>query len=37
MRQVIDEALRTSVLAPWAARFSEYDIVVAGHIIPKQV
>lgn len=36
MRQVIDETLRASVLAPWAARSSEYDIIVRGHIIPKE-
>ncbi|XP_057294082.1 cytochrome P450 20A1-like [Hydractinia symbiolongicarpus] len=34
-RQIIDETLRCSVLAPYAARYSEYDIVVGGHIIPK--
>ena len=37
MRQVIDEGLRASVLAPWSARYSEYDIVVGGHTIPKDV
>eukprot|EP00794_Sanderia_malayensis_P003260 gene3260-3741_t len=36
MRQVIDEALRASVLAPWAARYSDYDIIVSGHVIPKE-
>jgi len=36
MKQVIDESLRCSVLAPYAARYSDYDIVVGGHIIPKQ-
>ena len=36
-RQVVDETMRCSVLAPFAARFSEYDMVVGGHVIPKQV
>lgn len=35
IKQVIDEGLRCSILAPWAARYSEYDMVIGGHVIPK--
>ncbi len=36
VRQVIDETLRCSVLAPFAARVSEErDWSVGGHLIPK--
>ncbi|XP_066927699.1 cytochrome P450 20A1-like [Clytia hemisphaerica] len=34
-RQVVDETMRCSVLAPYAARYSEYDMVIGGHVIPK--
>ena len=37
VKQVVDESMRCSVLAPFAARFSEYDLIVGGHLIPKQV
>ncbi|XP_072027850.1 cytochrome P450 20A1-like [Amphiura filiformis] len=35
LRQVLDESLRTSVLAPWAARFQDIDTMLGGHVIPK--
>ncbi len=34
LRQVQDEALRWSTLAPWAARFCEQDMAVAGYRVP---
>lgn len=34
MRQVEDETLRLSTLAPWAARYSDKDVVVCGYHIP---
>ena len=34
MRQVQDETLRLSTLAPWAARYSNKDITIEGHVIP---
>ena len=36
-RQVIDETLRCSVLAPWGARIHEYDLQVGEFVIPKEV
>lgn len=36
-RQVIDETLRASVLAPWGARVHEYDLQVGEFVIPKEV
>jgi len=35
-RQVIDETLRLSVLAPYAARLSSIDLKIGGHVIPKE-
>ena len=35
MRQVIDETLRCAVIAPWAARFQDFDSELGGHKIPK--
>ena len=37
LRQVIDETLRCAVVAPWAARFQDYDSQLGGHFIPKNV
>jgi len=34
VQQVIDESLRASTLAPYAARFSEKDTELGGYIIP---
>ena len=34
MRQVQEETLRLSTLAPWAARYSDKDITIEGHVIP---
>ena len=34
LRQVLDEALRVSTLAPYAARYSDHDITVGGYFIP---
>ncbi|XP_033112330.1 cytochrome P450 20A1-like isoform X2 [Anneissia japonica] len=34
-RQVLDETMRTAVLAPTAARFQEMDVQIGGHIVPK--
>ena len=36
-RQVIDETLRVSVLAPWGARVHEFDLQVGEFVIPKEV
>ncbi|XP_076460830.1 cytochrome P450 20A1-like isoform X2 [Babylonia areolata] len=33
LRQVLDETLRCAVVAPWAARYSDEDIVLGGHKI----
>ena len=33
MRQVIDETIRLSTLAPYAAHYSNKDAVVCGHTI----
>ncbi|XP_041367127.1 cytochrome P450 20A1-like [Gigantopelta aegis] len=35
LRQVIDETLRCGVIAPWAARFQDFDSELGGHKIPK--
>ncbi|XP_071812069.1 cytochrome P450 20A1-like [Apostichopus japonicus] len=35
MKQVMDESLRLSILAPWAAKVQEVDISLGGHFIPK--
>ncbi|XP_072179123.1 cytochrome P450 20A1-like [Diadema setosum] len=35
LRQVLDETLRVSVLAPFAARVQDIDVVLGGHVIPK--
>lgn len=37
LHQVIDETLRCSVLAPWAARYQDFDSELGGHKIPKNV
>ena len=34
MRQVQDETLRLSTLAPWAARYSSEDVMVCGYRVP---
>lgn len=36
MRQVEDETLRLSTLAPWSARYSDKDLVVCGYHVPAQ-
>lgn len=36
-RQVLDETMRASVLAPWGARVHEYDLQVDEFVIPKEV
>ncbi|XP_072043260.1 cytochrome P450 20A1-like [Amphiura filiformis] len=35
LRQVLDETLRITALAPWAGRFHDTDITLAGYVIPK--
>ncbi|KAJ8024894.1 Cytochrome P450 20A1 [Holothuria leucospilota] len=35
IRQVVNESLRLSVLAPWGARVQEIDVHLGGYIIPK--
>ncbi|CAH1789284.1 unnamed protein product [Owenia fusiformis] len=35
-RQVLDETLRCSVLAPWAARYQDMDVELGGHTIPAK-
>ncbi len=37
MRQVEDETLRLSTLAPWAARYADKDIEVCGYKVPAGV
>lgn len=37
MKKVIDEAMRCATLVAFAARYSECDIIVGGHVIPKHV
>ena len=34
MRQVEDETLRLSTLAPWGARYSDEDMWVCGYHVP---
>ncbi len=34
LRQVLDETLRLSALAPYAARYSDHDITAGGYKIP---
>ena len=34
MRQVQDETLRMSTLAPWSARSSDEDVQVCGYNVP---
>ena len=34
LRQVLNEVLRLSVLGPYAARYSDDDIVAGGYLIP---
>ena len=34
MRQIQVETLRLSTLTPWAARYSDKDIMIKGHVIP---
>ncbi|XP_071966177.1 cytochrome P450 20A1-like [Antedon mediterranea] len=34
-RQVLDETMRTAVLAPFSARYQEMDVQIGGHLIPK--
>ncbi|XP_022102314.1 cytochrome P450 20A1-like [Acanthaster planci] len=34
LRQVLDESLRVSVLAPYAARFQDNESELGGHVIP---
>ena len=36
-RKVLDETLRTAVVAPWAARVYEYDLPVGKYTIPAEV
>ncbi|KAM7450025.1 hypothetical protein ABFA07_002135 [Porites harrisoni] len=36
MRQVIDETLRASVLAPWGARVHDFDLQVGEYVVPKE-
>ncbi|XP_053373354.1 cytochrome P450 20A1-like [Mercenaria mercenaria] len=35
LRHVIDETMRCAVVAPWAARFQDFDSELGGHKIPK--
>ena len=37
LRQVQDEVLRASTLAPFAARFSDEEVVVGGYTLPPKV
>ena len=34
MRQVQDETLRLSTLGPYAARYSNKEVTIEGHVIP---
>ena len=34
MRQIQDETLRLSTLAPWSARYGNKDMIIEGHVIP---
>uniref|UniRef100_A0A8W8M9G7 Cytochrome P450 20A1 n=1 Tax=Magallana gigas TaxID=29159 RepID=A0A8W8M9G7_MAGGI len=35
LRQVIDESLMCAVIAPWTARYQDFDSELGGHKIPK--
>ncbi|CAG5120895.1 unnamed protein product [Candidula unifasciata] len=35
LNQVLEETLRCAVVAPWAARFQDFDSELGGHKIPK--
>ncbi|KAH9513221.1 hypothetical protein Btru_034405, partial [Bulinus truncatus] len=35
LNQVLNETLRCAVIAPWAARFQDFDTELGGHKIPK--
>lgn len=35
IRQILDETLRCAVIAPYAARFQDFDSELGGHKIPK--
>jgi cytochrome P450 len=37
MRQVLDETLRCSQLAPFAARVQDFEIELGGHKVPAGV
>ena len=37
LRQVLDENLRCSFVAAWAAKIHEADLTLGGYIIPKNV
>lgn len=37
LKQVIDETVRCSVLAPYAARYQDIDIELGGHRVPAGV
>ena len=37
LHQVVDEALRCSVLAPYSARISDVDIEMGDYVIPAGV
>ena len=37
MKQVMNESLRLSVLAPWAAKVQDVDIELGGYVVPKGV
>ncbi|ESO83424.1 hypothetical protein LOTGIDRAFT_133362 [Lottia gigantea] len=35
-KQIIDETMRCAVVAPWAARYQDFDSELGGHKIPKK-
>ncbi|XP_033761925.1 cytochrome P450 20A1-like [Pecten maximus] len=35
MRQIVNETLRCATIAPYAARFQDFDSELGGHMIPK--
>ncbi|KAK3108521.1 hypothetical protein FSP39_009786 [Pinctada imbricata] len=35
LHQILDETMRCAVVAPWAARFQDFDSELGGHKIPK--
>ena len=37
MRQVLDETMRCSILAPYASRYQDIDIELGGHKVPAGV